>query len=116
MADIAIIVPVFNEQDNVLPLADELAAAMGRVPRSYELVFVDDASTDLTWERIKEAQQRNHRVRGLRHERNAGQSAALWSGIQKTSSPVVVTLDGDRQNDPADLPQLLSALADCDFV
>lgn len=115
-AEIAIVIPVYNEEENVLPLADEIAAAMERTGRTYELMFVDDASTDSTPEKIAQAQSTNPRVRGLRHERNAGQSAALWTGIQATQSPIIVTLDGDRQNDPADLPQLLAALDGCDFV
>jgi dolichol-phosphate mannosyltransferase len=114
--DIAIVIPVYNEEENVLPLADEIAAAMQRVGRPYELMFVDDASTDSTAEKIARAQAANPCVRGLRHERNAGQSAALWTGIQATRAPIIVTLDGDRQNDPADLPQLLAALEECDFV
>ena len=114
--EIAIIVPLFNEAENIVPLADEIAAAMEKVPQSYELVFVDDASTDATWEKIRDAQQQNACVRALRHARNAGQSAALWTGIQATTSPILVTLDGDRQNDPADLPKLLDELGDCDFV
>jgi dolichol-phosphate mannosyltransferase len=114
--EIAIVVPVFNEEGNVLPLTDEIVEAMQGVGRSYELVFVDDTSTDATWEKIREAKARHGVVRGLRHERNAGQSAALWTGIQATTSPIVVTLDGDRQNDPADLPMLLAELASCDFV
>lgn len=114
--EIAIIVPFFNEAENVLPLAGEIAIAMAQIPDSYELVLVDDASTDATWEMIREAQSRNDSVRGLRHERNAGQSAALWTGIHATASPILVTLDGDRQNDPADLPKLIDALRDCDFV
>ena len=89
---------------------------MQKVPRSYELVLVDDASLDGTWEKICEAQQRNSRVRALHHQHNGGQSAALWTGIRATSSPILVTLDGDRQNDPVDLPRLLDGLRDCDFV
>src|SRR5919202_1540960 len=99
VSDIAIVVPFYNEEENVLPLADEIARAMERVPHSYELVLVDDASTDSTWEKILEAQRRNPHVRGLRHEHNGGQSAALWTGINATSSSILVTLDGDRQND-----------------
>src|SRR3954462_11480689 len=114
--EVAVIVPVFNEEENILPLAKEIEAAMQKAGRSYELVFVDDASTDTTSEQVAEATRRDRRVRGLRHERNAGQSAALWTGIQATRSPILVTLDGDRQNDPADLPRLLAELNDCDFV
>ncbi len=114
--EVAIVVPFYNEEDNVLPLAEEITAAMEKVQRSYELVLVDDASTDATWERIAEARVRNTRVRGLRHERNAGQSAALWTGIQATHGAIIVTLDGDRQNDPADLPRAFTELKDHDFV
>ena len=114
--DIAIIVPVFNEADNVLVLAREVAAAMSGQPLGYELVFVDDASTDSTWAKIAEARKADPRVRGLRHPRNSGQSAALWTGIQATSTTIIATLDGDLQNNPADLPRLLSELARADFV
>jgi len=114
--DISIIVPVYNEQENILPLAREIAAAMQNEARSYEVVFVDDASTDGTWDGIIEAHEKNVRVRGLRHTRNTGQSAALWTGIQATRSSIIATLDGDLQNDPADLPRLLAEIERCDFV
>jgi dolichol-phosphate mannosyltransferase len=114
--DIAIIVPVYNESDNVLPMAREVAAAMAGAKCSWELVFVDDASTDETPRRILEAASADARVRGLRHQRNAGQSAAVWTGIQSTSSPMLCTLDGDLQNDPADLPAMLALLGNVDFV
>ena len=116
VCDISIIVPVFEEAGNILPLAEQVAAALRNEPRSYELLFVDDASTDETWKKIQEARARDRRVRGLRHARNCGQSAALWTGLQATASPIVVTLDGDLQNDPADLPGLLGELDRCDFV
>jgi dolichol-phosphate mannosyltransferase len=116
VAEISIVVPVYNEADNILPLAQEVADAMSRQVRSYELLFVDDASTDETWTRIQEAQRRDRRVRGLKHRQNSGQSAALWTGLQNSSSPIVATLDGDLQNDPADLPRLLAELERVDFV
>ena len=115
-AEISIIVPVFNEADNVLPMMREVASAMTKLGRDWELVFVDDASTDETPKRIVEATQADRRVRGLRHQRNAGQSAAVWTGIQATSSPILCTLDGDLQNDPADLPAMIAELAQFDFV
>jgi dolichol-phosphate mannosyltransferase len=114
--EISIVIPVFNEAENILPLAREVAAAFQPLKRGYELVFVDDASTDQTWERIAEARRLGSHVRGLKHARNAGQSAALWTGIQATSSPVLATLDGDLQNDPADLPRLIAELDRVDFV
>lgn len=115
-AEISIIVPVFNEAENVIPLAREVAAVMETTGRAWELIFVDDASTDDTWTRVRAAHERDPRVTGLRHARNAGQSAALWTGIAATSAPVIATLDGDLQNDPADLPAMLARLAEYDFV
>jgi dolichol-phosphate mannosyltransferase len=115
-ADLAIIVPVFNEADNVLPLAREVAAAFAQETLAWELVFVDDGSSDATWDRIQEARRLEPRVRGVRHTANAGQSAAVWTGLRATRTPLVATLDGDRQNDPADLPRLLGELAQVDFV
>ena len=116
VADLSIIVPVFNEAENVLPLVQEVTNAMSGQTRGYELVFVDDASTDDTWSKIQQAHLLDPRVRGLRHARNSGQSAALWTGLQNSSSPILATLDGDLQNDPADLPRLLSELDRVDFV
>src|SRR2546425_7169104 len=116
VTDVSIIVPVYNEAANILPLTREVAEAMLRQPRSYELVFVDDASTDETWSKIQEARRLDARVRALRHARNSGQSAALWTGFQNSISPIVATLDGDLQNDPADLPRLLAELDRVEFV
>lgn len=115
-ADISIIVPVYNEAENILPMAREVAAAMDKQPLSYELVFVDDASTDATPEQIGVTRKQDRRVRGLRHERNSGQSAAVWTGIQATSGRIIATLDGDLQNDPADLPRMLAELSNADFI
>jgi len=116
VAEISIIVPVYNEAENILPLAREVTAAMQGETRAYELVFVDDASTDNTWAQIQQARQADPRIRGLKHARNGGQSAALWTGLQNSSSPILATLDGDLQNDPADLPRLLAELERVDFV
>lgn len=93
-----------------------MAAAFARESRDWELIFVDDASRDETWREIAAAHAQDGRVRGLRHARNAGQSAALWTGIQAARADVLATLDGDLQNDPADLPRLLHELARADFV
>ncbi len=100
----------------MLPMTREVTAAFAAVPNDWELVFVDDGSRDATWEKICEAARANPRVRGVRHTRNAGQSAALWTGIQHTNRPLLATLDGDLQNDPADLPRLLKELESCDFA
>jgi dolichol-phosphate mannosyltransferase len=115
-AEISIIVPVYNEADNILPMMREVASAMTALGRDWELLFVDDASTDSTPEKIIAATQTNPHVRGIRHQRNAGQSAAVWTGIQATRSPIVCTLDGDLQNNPADLPAMIAELDRVDFV
>lgn len=114
--ELAIIVPVYDEADNILPLAREVGDALKNAQIDYELVFVDDASKDGTWQQIQDLRKSNPRVRGLRHRKNAGQSAALWTGILNTTSPLIATLDGDLQNDPADLPKLLAEMKDSDFV
>jgi dolichol-phosphate mannosyltransferase len=116
VCNLAIVVPVFNEEGNILPLAEEVSAALGKSRWSYELILVDDASTDGTWQAILQAQKRDPRIRGLRHSRNSGQSAALWTGLRATAAPFIATMDGDCQNDPADFPKLLEHLKDCDFV
>lgn len=113
---LSILVPVYNEQANIIPMVREVQAAMAGLEMDYELVFIDDASTDATWEQIGKAQVIEPRVRGLKHTRNAGQSAALWTGMQATTSPLIATLDGDLQNNPADFPMMLEELETCDFV
>jgi dolichol-phosphate mannosyltransferase len=114
--EISVIAPVWNEELNVAPLAEQVFAALGKEPRPIELILVDDASTDGTWERILEAQRLDPRVRAIRHARNSGQSAALWTGFSVSRGEIIATLDGDLQNDPADLPRLLAALAAADLV
>ena len=107
---------MFNEADNVAPLVAQVLAALQNERRVFELVLVDDASTDDTWERIMAANGADARVRGLRHGRNAGQSAALWTGFRNSRAPIIVTLDGDLQNDPADFPRLLAELEKYDVA
>lgn len=114
--DLSILVPVFNEAGNITPLTREVQQAMADLKIDYELVFVDDASTDETWLEIEKAHAIEPRVRALRHNKNAGQSAALWTGIQHSEAPLIATLDGDLQNDPADLPKLIKEVESCDFV
>jgi len=108
--DVSLIVPVFNEEDNVQLLYEEATAAMRDVPRQYELLFIDDGSRDATWSRLESLAARDGRVRLVRFRRNFGQTAALQAGIDHASGDVMVTLDGDLQNDPADIPMLLATL------
>jgi dolichol-phosphate mannosyltransferase len=111
-----VVVPLRNEGPNVAPLTRQILAALENEPRSVELVLVDDGSTDDTWSRILEARRADPRVRGVQHARSRGQSAALWTGFKASRGGIIATLDGDLQNDPADLPAMLAALSACDMV
>jgi glycosyltransferase involved in cell wall biosynthesis len=106
--DISVVVPVFDEEGAAPALAREIAAAFKG--RSFEIVFVDDASRDGTRRALKDLQREIPQLRVLGHAKNAGQSRALRTGILGARGPVVVTLDGDGQNDPADGPALVDAL------
>ena len=108
---LSVVVPVHNEADNVGPLAEEIHAALeGRI--DFEILFVDDASSDDTPLRLSSLAQRHPRLRVLRHLANAGQSTALLSGVRHARGALVATLDGDGQNDPADIPALLARWQD----
>jgi dolichol-phosphate mannosyltransferase len=101
---ISVVVPLYNEEDNVVELQMQIASAMAGM--DYELVLVDDGSTDATVSRV----QRGDRVRLLEFEKNAGQSAAMHAGIYQSRGDIVVTLDGDLQNDPKDIPAMIEKL------
>ncbi len=110
---LSVIVPVRDEADNVLPLIEEIDAALaGRVP--YEMVFVDDGSTDATGARLRAARAARPHLRVLRHATSCGQSTAIRTGVRAATGEWVATLDGDGQNDPADLRRLLEAVADAE--
>ncbi len=100
----SVVVPLYNEAENVRPLAEEIFAALAEAGPGLELIFVDDASTDGTAQAV--AAIDDPRVRLIRHRRNAGQSAAIASGFHAARGEWVATLDGDGQNDPADLPAM----------
>lgn len=103
---VSVVVPVLNEEDNIRPLVAEIAAAMAGVG-DYEIVYVDDGSADATPKRLDEAMAEAPRLRVLRHNRRFGQSAALRTGVLAARGRLIATLDGDGQNDPADIPMLL---------
>ena len=106
---LSVVVPMRNEADNVLPLIEEIHAALvGQA--DFELIVVDDGSTDTTAQRLAQAQTAFPQLRVVRHARGYGQSTAIASGVRAARHPWIATLDGDRQNHPADLPKLLDAL------
>jgi len=102
---VSVVVPVFNEEENMSILQTELRAALSGL--DYEIVFVDDGSTDRSAEKIETAPN----IRILRFERNTGQSAALYAGIRAARGETIVMIDGDLQNDPADIPRLLEQIS-----
>jgi glycosyltransferase involved in cell wall biosynthesis len=107
---ISVIAPLRNEALNVEPLTGEIEAALA-ASESYELLFVDDGSTDGTSDAVLRLRARYPWVRLLRHQTSCGQSAAVRTGVRAARAPIVVTLDGDGQNDPAFIPKLIQALA-----
>src|SRR5688572_15565685 len=102
--DVSVVIPLFNEAENLPSLQQELRQALEG--RHFEIIFVDDGSTDETLRRIESRPE----TRVISFERNAGQSAAMYAGMQAARGKVVVLLDGDLQNDPADIPRLLAEI------
>jgi dolichol-phosphate mannosyltransferase len=102
---VSVVVPVFNEEENMSILQSELREALARL--DYEIIFVDDGSTDRSAEKIEVAPN----IRVIRFEKNTGQSAALYAGIRAARGKTIVMIDSDLQNDPADIPRLLEELS-----
>ena len=109
---LSVVIPVRNEAENILPLLAEIHAALegGNAGRAdFEVVYVDDGSSDATPARLAEAMARHPRLRVLAHAESCGQSAALLTGFRAARGEWIATLDGDGQNDPADIPKLIAA-------
>lgn len=108
-AHLSVVVPVRNEQDNVQPLIAEICAALKGVI-DYEIIYVDDGSSDNTLARLKALQTQHPQLRILHHAKSCGQSTAVRTGVKAARYDWIATLDGDGQNDPADIPKLLAAI------
>ena len=102
----SIVIPLFNEEHNIVPLYNEILSSL-KSYKDYEIIFVDDASTDLTLEKISNIH--NNKLKIIKNIRNEGQSYSLFKGIKNSSNRIIVTLDGDGQNDPKDIPKLLES-------
>ena len=113
---LSVVVPFYDEADNVEPLHREIDAALAGVEGGVEFVYVDDGSRDGSGERLLELAKRDQRIRVIRFDANHGQSAALDAGFRAVRGEFTVTLDADLQNDPADIPRLLEALDRADVV
>jgi dolichol-phosphate mannosyltransferase len=108
---LSVVVPVKNEAQNILPLVEEIERACAPLG-SFEAIYVDDGSTDATADAVLGARRTRPWLRLIRHEASCGQSAAVRTGVHAARAPIVVTLDGDGQNDPAFIPHLVAALDD----
>jgi dolichol-phosphate mannosyltransferase len=107
---LSVVVPVCNEQDNLLPLYAEIVAAATPAAPEHEIIFVDDGSSDGSWKVIAELARQQPQVRGIRFRRNFGKAAALAAAFRAVRGDLVVTLDADLQDDPAEIPRLINAL------
>lgn len=114
--DLSVVIPLYNEEANVPRLYLRLKDALKEMGVSYEIVFVDDGSSDGTAAALEKLQREDSRLVVVTLRRNFGQTAALSAGFDSSRGEVIVTLDGDLQNDPADIPRLLEEIKDCDLV
>ncbi len=114
--DISVVIPVYNERDNLAPLLAEVSQVLKTVGHGYEVLFVDDGSTDGSGRVLADLRRADPHVRVVSFARNAGQTAAMDAGFRRARGDVVITLDADLQNDPADIPLLLARLEGWDAV
>ena len=107
---LSVVIPMFNEVANVEPLYEQLTDTLASLDRTYEVVIIDDGSSDGTFEKLREVHGRDKRWRIIRLGRNFGQTAGFSAGFEAALGDVVITMDGDLQNDPADIPKLLNKM------
>ena len=111
-SSLSVVLPVLNEQDSLEPLHASLSAVLKKLDRPYEIIYVDDGSTDDSWRVLRRLAAGDVHIRLVQLRRNFGQTAALAAGFAHARFPIVITLDADGQNDPSDIPRLLGALDD----
>ena len=108
--DISLVIPLFNEEDNVEPLYQAIDAVVKHMGKSYEIIFVDDGSSDETFPRLKRIAESDPSVKVIKFRTNCGQSAATDAGFELARGRVIIVMDGDLQNDPKDIPNLLAKM------
>ena len=113
---ISVVVPVYNEQENIDPLTRELAEVLAEVDRPYEIIFVDDGSTDASPQKIEDLRREFPGIRVLRFKNNCGQTSAFDAGFKAARGDVVITMDAVLQNDPHDIPAMLALIGQYDLV
>ena len=107
---VSVVIPAYNEEENLPVLYERLKAVLDKLEGDYEILFVDDGSTDGSFEVLRDLARRDERVRVIRFRRNYGQTAAMYAGFEHATGDVIVTMDADLQNDPEDIPRLLRKL------
>lgn len=112
---VSVIVPVYNEEENIAPLVTEICSLDSMIP-DLEVIFVDDGSTDGTWQKLKQCANEYSCLRPVHYDRNRGQSSAMLVGLNEARGEIIVTMDGDAQNNPADIPMLIDKITECDVV
>ena len=110
--DLSVVLPIYNEEENISLLAQELLPVLESLDRSFEIICVDDGSSDGSFEALKRLHQADCRVRVVRFRRNFGQTAAFAAGFDRARGDIVFTMDADLQNDPADIPRLLDKMGE----
>ncbi|MEA1924438.1 MAG: glycosyltransferase family 2 protein [Candidatus Altiarchaeota archaeon] len=110
--ELSVVVPVYNEEESIQPLYDELKPVLDKLGKEYEIVFIDDGSTDQSFHELEKLHQRDGRVKVIKFRRNFGQTPAISAGFRNSLGDVIVTLDADLQNDPRDIPRLLDKLGE----
>lgn len=113
--DISVVIPVYNEEQSLPPLYEQLRVVLQNLGLRHEIIFVDDGSTDGSYDVLQKLHAADDRVKAIRFRRNFGQTAAFAAGFDHARGRLVVTLDADGQNDPADIPRLLSKLGEGDY-
>src|SRR6201987_2840040 len=110
MAMLSIVIPIHNEEPSILPLYDRLTSVLDSLPRPYEILFVDDASNDRSFELLANLVETDGHLKAIRLRRNFGQTAALSAGFHESKGAVVIAMDGDLQHAPEDIPALLEKI------
>jgi glycosyltransferase involved in cell wall biosynthesis len=112
---VSIIIPAYNEEDNIDPVYRELKSVLSETGHPYEILFIDDGSTDQTFQKMKSIQIKDDSVRIIKFRKNFGQSAALQAGFDFATGTIIITMDSDLQNDPHDIPSLITKMEQEDF-
>ena len=110
--DLSIIIPVYNEEESVTELANWIETVCSKAGLSFEILFIDDGSSDSSWQKIEQITKKNDSVKGVSFRRNYGKAAALHTGFQKASGDVIITMDSDLQDSPDEIPELYRMIRD----